>query len=80
MIAVWDDHETANNAWTGGAENHDPQTEGDFGARKAASTRAYFEWMPVREQADGRCFRQFAFGDLVDLVMLDTRMWAARPN
>ena len=33
IIAVWDDHETANNAWMGGAENHMPATEGDWSAR-----------------------------------------------
>ena len=47
-ITVWDDHETANNSWTGGAENHDSLTEGSWAAREAAGTRAYFEWMPIR--------------------------------
>ncbi len=28
FVVVWDDHETANNSWTGGAQNHDPETEG----------------------------------------------------
>ncbi|MDB4932469.1 MAG: phoD [Myxococcaceae bacterium] len=79
MIAVWDDHEFANNAWEGGAEAHMPRTEGEWRDRKAAAMRAYFEWMPLREQPDGRIWRRFAFGDLVDLVMLDTRIWA-RPQ
>jgi alkaline phosphatase D len=79
MIAVWDDHEFANNAWEGGAENHMPRTEGEWRDRKAAAIRAYFEWMPLREQPDGRIWRRFAFGDLVDLVMIDTRIWA-RPQ
>ena len=69
MIAVWDDHEIANNAWLHGAENHKPE-QGDYDA-----LRAYFEWMPLRESAEGGCFRQFAYGDLVDLIMLDTRLW-----
>jgi alkaline phosphatase D len=56
-----------------------PATEGAWGDRKAAAIRAYFEWMPIREQPDGRIWRRFAFGDLVDLVMLDTRIWA-RPK
>jgi alkaline phosphatase D len=76
IIAVWDDHEIANNAWIGGAENHNPDKgEGPFAARKAAATRAYFEWMPIREAPDDRLFRQFNYGDLVDLIMLDTRSW-----
>ncbi len=75
FIAVWDDHETANNAWSGGAENHQPETEGPWEERRAAAARAYSEWMPIRDQADGRIFRAFSFGDLVRLVMLDTRIW-----
>ncbi len=76
FIAVWDDHELTNDAWAGGAANHNPeQGEGDWPARQAAAYRAYLEWMPVRE-APGtgiRLYRAFRFGDLADLVMLDTR-------
>jgi len=79
MIVIWDDHEFANNASVGGAPAHMPATEGAWRDRKAAAMRAYFEWMPIREQPDGRIWRRFAFGDLVDLVMLDTRIWA-RPE
>jgi alkaline phosphatase D len=76
FITVWDDHESANNAWKDGAENHTPATEGDWGVRKAAAQRAYQEWMPIREQGDpARIWRKLAFGDLADLVMLDTRLW-----
>ncbi len=75
FITIWDDHETANDAYVDGAENHTPD-EGSFADRKAAARRAYFEWMPIREQDGGRIFRKLAFGDLVDLVLLDTRMWA----
>jgi alkaline phosphatase D len=75
FIAVWDDHEVANDAWQDGAENHQPD-EGSFAERKAAAIRAYFEWMPVREPAPGGgelIYRSFRFGDLADLVLLDTR-------
>jgi alkaline phosphatase D len=75
FVTIWDDHETANDAWKDGAENHQPD-EGSFADRKAAARRAYFEWMPIREGQDGRIFRRLAFGDLVDLVLLDTRLWA----
>ena len=76
FIAVWDDHELTNNAWVGGAANHNPdQGEGDWPTRRAAAYRAYLEWMPIRESADGdvHLYRSFRFGALVDLVMLDTR-------
>ena len=75
FIVVWDDHEIANNAWSGGAG--EPQRgEGDWEARKAAARRAWREWMPVREAstATSRMYRQFALGDLGDLLMLDTRL------
>jgi alkaline phosphatase D len=75
FICVWDDHEFANNTWKDGADNHNPeQGEGDWPARKQAAMRAYFEWMPIRETAEqSRIYRQFRFGDLADLLMLDTR-------
>ena len=77
LIAVWDDHEIANDAFWHGAENHEEQ-DGDFEARARAAVRAYFEWMPIRGRADGadtRIFRTFEYGDLLSLVMLDTRLY-----
>jgi alkaline phosphatase D len=77
FITVWDDHESANNSWKDGAENHQPMTEGAWADRKAAAQRAYAEWMPIREQPEpGRIWRSLAWGDLADLIMLDTRLWA----
>ncbi len=77
FITVWDDHESANDAWRDGAENHQPETEGDWKARKARSIVAYNEWMPIREHndLDRKIFRRFRFGDLADLIMLDTRLY-----
>ncbi|MEQ8514219.1 MAG: alkaline phosphatase D family protein, partial [Chromatocurvus sp.] len=49
-IAVWDDHEVANDAWRHGAENHSAG-EGDFAARKLAAVQAWYEWLPVRPPA-----------------------------
>jgi alkaline phosphatase D len=75
FVPVWDDHEVANDAWKDGAGNHDPALgEGDYLERKHAAQQAYFEWMPIRELEDrSKIYRTFAFGDLADLVMLDTR-------
>ena len=78
FIVTWDDHEFTNNAWQGGAENHDPdQGEGDWSIRKAAAEQAYYEWMPIREDAQtkqSRIYRAFRFGDLATVYMLDTRV------
>lgn len=80
LIAVWDDHELSNDTWKNGAENHDDKTEGDFNARKLAALQAYFEWMPIRPATTGsptlNIYRQFKFGNLVNLMMLDTRIIA----
>lgn len=75
MIAVWDDHEIANDTYQDGAENHDPAKEGSFAARRAAALQAWHEWMPVRSGADqGQIYRSFDFGNLLSLHMLDTRL------
>ena len=76
MITTWDDHETANNSWFGGAENHTPGTEGDWFVRKNNGRQAYFEWLPVRESAidSFRIYRKFSYSDLADIIVLDTRL------
>ena len=77
LIAVWDDHEIANDAWRGGAENHQDD-EGRWRDRRDAALRAYFEWMPIRglpDGADTRIFRRFRYGNLLSLIMLDTRLY-----
>ena len=74
FIVVWDDHELANDAWSGGAGNH-TAGQGDWQTRRMGAYKAYLEWMPVREstQPGVRLYRSFRFGDLSDLIMLDTR-------
>ncbi|MGW1681417.1 alkaline phosphatase D family protein [Saccharopolyspora sp. NPDC002376] len=75
FIATWDDHESANDAWVGGAENHTEGAEGSYADRKRASQRAYAEWMPVRYELGGVLYRRFTFGSLADLSMLDLRSY-----
>ncbi|EGR2177757.1 alkaline phosphatase D family protein [Vibrio parahaemolyticus] len=75
MIVVWDDHELANDTWKNGAENHQDD-EGSFIDRRAAAAAAWTEWLPVRENTFSNMliYRQFSFGNLVNLMMLDTRL------
>ena len=79
LICIWDDHETANDSWATGAENHQ-LNEGDWEDRKAAAMRAYYEWMPIRDPRPGRArediFRSYEWGDLLTLVSLETRLVA----
>ncbi|KAK0712607.1 PhoD-like phosphatase [Lasiosphaeria miniovina] len=84
-ITVWDDHEVADNTYKDGMAHLNNSEESfvhDGGIsvdqRKANAVRAYFEWMPIRqvEMDDNlRIWRNFEFGDLFDLIMLDTRQY-----
>jgi phosphodiesterase/alkaline phosphatase D-like protein len=78
LIPIWDDHETSNNSWKDGAQNHDPETEGDWNARRRAALQAYYEWMPVREpsRSPESFFRTFSYGDLLTLAAIETRLMA----
>ena len=85
MVAVWDDHEIADNAWKDGAENHQVG-EGAWFDRLSAALRSYYEWMPVRPVSTNRrqLYRSFKIGELAELFMLETRVSArseqAEPN
>ncbi|WP_105968531.1 alkaline phosphatase D family protein [Streptomyces geranii] len=78
VVAIWDDHEFANDAWSGGAENHTEGTEGTWTARQAVAKQAYFEWMPVRPAITGTTYRRLRFGKLADLSLLDLRSFRSQ--
>ncbi|MGC2997671.1 alkaline phosphatase D family protein [Streptomyces sp. G35A] len=78
VVAIWDDHEIANDTWSGGAENHTEGAEGTWAARQAAAKRAYFEWMPVRPALAGTTYRRLRFGRLADLSLLDLRSFRSQ--
>jgi alkaline phosphatase D len=77
FVCIWDDHETTNDSWKDGAENHTEGTEGAWADRVNVALQAYYEWMPVRiPDATQRRKNQRAFqvGNLLDLVMLEERL------
>ncbi len=84
FVVTWDDHEVTNDQYRNGAENHQPDTEGDYFERRARAHQAYDEWMPVRmgsatDVGDGtRLFRRLQFGQLVELSMLDLRTYRSK--
>ncbi|WCN00837.1 alkaline phosphatase D family protein [Streptomyces sp. M92] len=78
VVAIWDDHEIANDTWSGGAENHTEGAEGAWAARRAAAKQAYFEWMPVRPAIAGTTYRKLRFGKLADLSLLDLRSFRSQ--
>ncbi|MET3824803.1 alkaline phosphatase D [Sphingomonas sp. PvP055] len=71
MIVQWDDHESANDSWEGGAQNHQAG-EGDWNARRAASIQAYREWMPVSDEP----WKSYEIGTLATLFRTETRLLA----
>jgi len=86
IIAIWDDHETANNDWKAGSSNSNDSIETGgcaysngtvcFSDRQMNAKRAYFEWIPIRQvdlADEARIWRDFRFGDLLDVYALDTR-------
>ncbi|HEU4910961.1 MAG TPA: alkaline phosphatase D family protein [Actinomycetes bacterium] len=75
-IVTWDDHESANDAWRDGAENHTEGAEGSWAQRAAWARQAYAEWMPVRD-ADP-LYRRLRFGQLAELSMLDLRTYRSQ--
>lgn len=77
-IITWDDHETANDAWSGGAQNHTEGEEGTWVARRRQARQAYAEWMPIRFGSGGRLYRRLRFGTLAELTMLDLRSYRSK--
>ncbi len=75
FVVTWDDHESTNDAWSGGAENHTEGVEGAWVDRRAAALQAYAEWMPVRYEAGGQLYRRLTFGSLASISMLDLRSY-----
>lgn len=77
-FCTWDDHESTNNSYRTGAENHQADTEGDWSVRKAVAVQAYLEWMPVRDPEAGKAreaiWRKFEIGDLATLFLLESRL------
>ncbi|MBX9859819.1 MAG: alkaline phosphatase D family protein [Sphingomonas sp.] len=69
MIVQWDDHESANDSWEGGAQNHQPD-EGDWNTRRAAAIQVYREWMPVSDEP----WKAYDIGTLATLFRTETRL------
>jgi alkaline phosphatase D len=77
MVAIWDDHDIADNAWRHGSKHHDPNEHGRWEDRLRAAAIAHQEWVPARlPDPDDllTVYRSFAVGDLAELVLLDTRI------
>ncbi|WP_373486829.1 alkaline phosphatase [Blastomonas sp.] len=75
MVAMWDDHEITNDAWREGAQNHQPETEGDYATRRRIAEQVYHEWMPVADLAPGgTLWRSYQIGNLATLIRTESRL------
>jgi len=80
LIAVWDDHELANDIWRDGVGGQNLATDASFLARRAAAVQAWHEWLPTRDGPNPlKIDRSFDFGNLLTLHMLDTRVIGRDP-
>ncbi|GAA3327024.1 alkaline phosphatase D family protein [Paeniglutamicibacter sulfureus] len=78
FVVTWDDHEFADDAFSGGAANHTEGAEGSWATRSGHARQAYAEWMPVRYETDGQLYRRLEFGSLASLSMLDLRSYRSK--
>lgn len=82
-IVMWDDHEVEDNyaAWEPGGIGLglDPEAREKFRDRRIAAYQAWWEFMPVRTgpPVDGELdiYRDFEFGDLAKLTVIDDRQY-----
>jgi alkaline phosphatase D len=77
-VVTWDDHEVDNNYADDVAE--DEQSKDELLLRRAAAYQAYYEFMPLRRSSmpsgpDMLLYRRLAFGDLLEMSVLDTRQY-----
>ncbi len=72
MVAFWDDHESSNDSWEGGAQNHQPASEGDWNLRRDAAMQVYREWMPVSDEP----WQSYQLGKLATLYRTESRLLA----
>ncbi|UZK64899.1 alkaline phosphatase D family protein [Sphingomonas sp. M1-B02] len=69
MLIEWDDHEFANDAWEGGAENHGAN-EGEWSIRRGAAIQAWREWMPVSDEP----YAAYDLGGLATFFRTESRV------
>lgn len=74
MVAVWDDHEVADNYAGGDPTGGLPADHGYSRKRRQAAYRAWWENMPTFADP---MYRRLRFGSTVDLIMLDQRRYRA---
>jgi alkaline phosphatase D len=75
LIAIWDDHDVADNAWKGGSLN---TKEPEWRSRVANGTQAWHEYVPIRTQGQTTAerlniYRSFTFGSIATVAVVEGR-------
>jgi len=86
MIATIDDHELSDNAWEGGADEHDPARDGSWSDRKKAAMDAWQDWMPTMRHPlaaglgeQGHVWQEISLGDAGRILLCETRLARSDP-
>ncbi len=82
VIAILDDHELADNAWSGGAGAHVDAEHGPWSVRLSAALQAWREWTPtdVDAASGDSIWRSVQLGNLGTLALLETRTARTDPS
>lgn len=82
MIATIDDHELSDNAWVGGAQEHDPERDGSWADRVRAAMTAWSDWMPtLRRPANGDAvWQEISLGAAGRILLCEARLSRSDPE
>ncbi|WP_432573830.1 alkaline phosphatase D family protein [Kineococcus sp. SYSU DK005] len=73
QVNQWDDHEVHNNWFPHQVIDDDRYTEKRVDVLRARGERAWREYVPVSARRDGRVYRSFSHGPLLEVFVLDMR-------
>ena len=76
FVQIWDDHDIVVDAVSDTSLQHQAQY-GSYQARKWAAVKAFREWNPVRDDSSNfiKNWRKFSFGSMVDVFVVDDRLY-----
>jgi alkaline phosphatase D len=86
MIATIDDHELSDNAWEGGADEHDPARDGSWDDRKRAAIDVWSDWMPTLRNPFGAAghehdhiWQEISLGEAGRILLCEARLARSNP-
>lgn len=76
MMATIDDHELSDNAWRGGAQEHEDEKDGPWADRVKAAMDVWSDWMPTlrRPTIGDPVWQQIDLGEAGRILLCETRL------